>query len=72
MRMLHNTDDVIDALGGPTEVGRIIHTSGKTVWQWRNRGFPPTTYLVLTAALALKGYAAPSHLWKMKELEGSH
>lgn len=67
MQMLNNTGDVIDALGGEAEVASVVRVKEKTVYAWRQRGFPPTTFLVLTAALALKGYGAPNKLWKMRE-----
>jgi len=60
---------VIDRLGGNTEVAKITGARAKTVSMWRTveRGFPPETYAVLSAALAARNLQAPLSLWKQIE-----
>jgi hypothetical protein len=63
-----STDEAIDALGGNTDVGKIVGVSHKAVSNWRrwNRGrFPAETYLALNAALAKIGRTAEPRLWGM-------
>ena len=61
--------DVVDALGGVSEVARITGARPSTIsaWQARLGHFPPKTYVVMTAALAARGSCAPQALWKMIE-----
>jgi len=70
--MCHSVEEVIDALGdgdaqkGKLAVMKITGRSQNHVINWRNDGlFASNTYKVLTDALAMKGYTAPSALWRM-------
>lgn len=71
--LLTTTVAVMDVLGG-TERGKnqiIAKLTGRThkaVHNWRNaETFPSDVYLVMTTALAEKGYSAPASLWRMAE-----
>lgn len=64
---LKTSSDVIDALGGLTAVARLTGASSGAVWNWRQRGFPSQTFLILTAALTARGLKAPASLWRMRE-----
>jgi len=69
MKQLLTTDEIAEALDGPAEISRL---TGKPIAQISNakkRGWwPRDTYPIMKAALELKGYTAPAHLWKMREL----
>jgi DNA-binding transcriptional regulator YdaS (Cro superfamily) len=45
----------IDAVGGPTELGRLIGINPNRVSDWRKRGFPSHKLLVVTEALRSRG-----------------
>lgn len=67
--MLHplwNFDDVVEALGGPTAVGRLTGQPASGVCNWK-RGprarFPPKYYFLIKLALEDKGYYAPLDLF---------
>lgn len=67
---LNTTDDVIDALGGTTEVAKLARRSQQAVSNWRSRlrgKFPAETYLILTQALKQKKLSAPLALWGIEE-----
>lgn len=66
VKTLETSSEIVDALGGNGPTGDITEADPKTVSAWRSaNAFPPRTYLVMTAALAERGYAAPASLWKM-------
>ena len=65
MRYCNDPSEIIDALGGPAAVGRLTGYSGKAVWNWRQRGFPRRTLLVLRPAIEKQGIRAPDTLWGM-------
>ncbi len=60
--------DVIETLGGPTAVGKLVGRSPQSVVNWRaaNR-IPPDTFLILQAELRSLGKVAPPALWGMRE-----
>jgi hypothetical protein len=65
---LKSAREVVDALGGPTAISRMIEGIGTTApWNWYERGLPPETYVVLTAELLKRGLIASPSLWKMRE-----
>lgn len=39
--------DIIDALGGPSEVARICECSRQAVCQWRDKGIPKARLMFL-------------------------
>lgn len=73
MKHIESAREVIDALGGIKAVSALTGRKTTTVsaWQAKFDGFPPNTYILLTSALALKGFAAPAALWGQIE-SGNH
>lgn len=67
---INSASEVIDALGGPVAVSQLFSLRPNAVSQWKTRGFPPETYVVLVAALAEKGFSAPASLWQMRAANG--
>lgn len=66
MATLRTTKDVIEALGGTKQVALMTGREYPAAFNWRSfETFPPDTYLVLTAALAARGFSAPPSLWRM-------
>lgn len=66
IKPLQTTADVIEVLGKKT-VEQLTHSSAQTVSNWKTFGwFPSNTYVVMTAALAMKGKSAPASLWRMR------
>ncbi len=66
---LFSTDEVIDALGGTSAVGRLLSRRPQAVHNWRGRmrgKFPPETFLILMEELRRNGYSAPSALWGLQ------
>jgi hypothetical protein len=57
---------IIDALGGPHAVGRMLGLDIRVVSNWKTRGFPPDTYVALAAVLRKRHMAAPPELWGMR------
>ena len=62
--MTPTTSKLIDALGGPTAVGRIIGRTRQAVANWRLRGFPRDidTLLLIEAELLKRGIEVKAHL----------
>lgn len=58
---------VIEALGGWGAMSRMFGVGHSTVSQWKTRGFPPETYVVMARALAERGLRASAKLWQMRE-----
>lgn len=59
---------VIEALGGFTEVARLTSRSYSAPFNWRaDSRFPPTLFLLMSRALLDKGIIAPAKLWSMEE-----
>jgi hypothetical protein len=60
-------DEVIEALGGPNEISKLLDCRPHAVSMWKARGrISPDTYVILNAALKARGKIAPPHLWGMK------
>jgi len=41
---MRNLDSYIKLIGGPSEAARLLKVSRKTLWKWRNFGFPHTEW----------------------------
>lgn len=66
VEQLNTTTEVIEKLGGSAEVAKITGRKPNAVSNWHSFShFPPDTYLVMTAALRVRGYEAPNSLWRM-------
>lgn len=65
-KQIKSVDGVIDALGGPKEVEKLFAVGRTTVSQWKTRGFPPETYVVMYERLTRKGFCASPALWNMR------
>ena len=64
-RVLHSTEDVIEALGGIPPVAQLMDVGITAVHNWRSwNAFPPRTYVRMISALP-RGYHAPHELWRM-------
>jgi hypothetical protein len=68
MKRLANVRDLIEALGGVDEVSSLLGLGTNAVHNWKTRGLPPETYVVLMRALESRGFTAPASLWKMREI----
>lgn len=60
---LETVDELIEKLGGPAAVGRLVARAPSAVCQWRET-IPPEHYTVMRAACAREGYDAPAHLFR--------
>ena len=61
--------EIIDLLGGNPKVGELTGRTAAAVSNWRSFNlFPANTFLILTEALAERGYTAPASLWRMSQL----
>jgi hypothetical protein len=58
--MQNFADQVIDALGGTTEVATAIEAPTSTVHSWRKIGIPPSRLAHLRLIAAQKGVSLPS------------
>jgi hypothetical protein len=66
--MLTTVDQVILALGGPTQTGKLVGRSPQVVVNWRRKGLIPAEYRdALLSALNESGHDAPPALWGMVE-----
>lgn len=65
-KQIKRVDEVIDALGGAKEVADLFAIGRNAVSQWKTRGFPPETYVVMQERLARKGFCAAPALWNMR------
>lgn len=62
---LETAADVVAALGGPTKVGKLTSRAPQQVWNWKRANrFPGRFYLLMTRALAERGYTAVDQLWQ--------
>ena len=65
---LATANAVFEALGGINAVAELTGAKYVTAHRWRTVGqFPPKTFVLLTDALADRGFQAPIELWKMLE-----
>jgi len=65
--------EAIDALGGTFKVARLFSPAEdpRTVANWRRRGLPPSTWLVLAPRLRRRGaHFNPYKLFNMREPNG--
>jgi hypothetical protein len=68
MKRLATYDDIIDKLGGVSEVAELTKRNTQAVCNWRSRGFFPTVlYFVMTEELERRGYTAVRWLWRFEE-----
>lgn len=66
--VLSTAGDVIQKLGGPTIVGRMVGRSVQSVVNWRNANkLPADTFLILQAELRERELAAPPSIWGIRE-----
>jgi hypothetical protein len=64
MTELRTTSDVIDALGGPTEVAGLVGGTVQRVWNWRRaKTFPVGADEVLKPILRKRGLCASDAVW---------
>jgi hypothetical protein len=57
-------DDVLLALGGPTNAAALVGLDGSNVTAWRKHGYFPTRhYFTFKAELEKRGYYAPIRLF---------
>lgn len=65
--VIRNPGDGIDRLGGNSVVAAMFvpPLTPNAVGNWRERGYPPETFITLTTAFAARGLYAPRSLWKM-------
>jgi hypothetical protein len=64
--------DVVNVLGGIAAVAAMTGCRPKSVsaWQAQYGSFPAKTYVVMTVALATRGFTAPAALWRQVGCEG--
>ena len=73
LKPLTTVPAVMEVLGGTTRgknkrIGELTGRTHKAVHNWWSfKTFPADTYLVMTQALAQKGYSAPASLWSQVE-----
>lgn len=67
IRKLKTVDEVIDRLGGTGAVARITRRRPQAVTNWRKRGLPRKTFLILSAELRKARLSAPAELWGFSE-----
>lgn len=61
---LDTADQVLEFLGGTSEVGRLTRRAPSNVSNWRIAGkFPPGTFFVMWRALRAKDGGASPDLW---------
>jgi hypothetical protein len=63
---LTSTNAVIAELGGTQAVADLTKRAYNAAFNWHaQHAFPSNTYVVMTAALAARGFCAPDSLWGM-------
>ncbi len=66
LEQINSTAKAIEILGGDAALARRLRVADvRVVWNWRGRGFPRWTYLLLKAELEKAGKTAPDRLWGM-------
>lgn len=65
---INTAREVIEKLGGITEVARLLGLQPSAVGNWYARDFPPETFVALTSLLNQRGLYAPPSLWKQRDL----
>lgn len=67
-RVLKSATAIIAAIGGNGPVAELTGRKTQHVTNWKHDGrLPANTYLILTDALAEKGYRASPELWGITE-----
>ena len=68
-KLLTRFDDVIKALGGVTEAGRLIDRQAANICQWRAKygRFPAGLYFRINAILAPRGCEASARVFRFEE-----
>jgi hypothetical protein len=68
-RVLTRFDDVIKALGGVTEAGRLIDRQAANICQWRAKygRFPAGLYFRINEVLAQHGCEASARVFRFEE-----
>jgi hypothetical protein len=64
MTRLRTTTEVIEELGGPAALAKLLKCNTTAVYNWR-KVFPCRTYKAIQAALAERGHEASDDLWRM-------
>jgi hypothetical protein len=64
-RHITSTQQVFDALGGTHRISQLTGASYTAAYNWLTNGLPARTYLILTQALAWRGFTADPDLWGM-------
>ena len=68
MARIKSVTEIIDLLGGNTEVGKLTASTPMAVSNWRRFDrFPASTYLVIKSELRRRRHSAPDHLWSMRQ-----
>ena len=67
-RVLTRFDDVIKALGGVTEAGRLIDRQAANICQWRAKygRFPAGLYFRINAVLSARGCEASAQVFRFE------
>jgi hypothetical protein len=67
IKKLKDCTRIIEVLGGTAEVSRLTRRQMAQVARWKRwNSFPPQTYLIMTQALAARGYVALPGLWSQE------
>jgi len=66
MSTLQSADEVIDVLGGPSEVARLTGVGASAVVNWRTRGIAPDKFLLVREALKRIGLEASPEVFAFK------
>lgn len=68
MKELATAAEVIEQLGGPTAIGRLVGRSAQSAVNWRTAGrLPSDTFLILQAELRSRDMSAPPAVWGILE-----
>lgn len=70
MELISSAGEVIDALGGATQMAARLNQKPNTVGNWRLRGkIPPEHFLAVSEALRASGKAVSPEVFGMKPAE---
>jgi hypothetical protein len=58
--MLTSVDAIVKALGGPAATAAILDVGPSAISNWKRRGVPPGSFLLLEKALVARGKSKPS------------
>jgi hypothetical protein len=65
---IRSVSELVEVLGGPTAVGRIVGRKPAAVCQWRAATIPPEHYLVVREACKERGFYVPTTLFGFEAL----